>query len=185
MNDQRNSETAGSEARQRRYWPVIAACAVAFLLALIGWNRVHWAPSNSWDLGAIRARFTDMTLQTQEREVHLIFRYALTNTTRRSYRIPPPAVGVLMTRVPEGGMHQMESVRWDPVVIPAGKTVNAQFDVALDPLTAEPYPDLSADELQQQGALNEFAQRHLARMRGLVFFDYQKRYSIELPQGWD
>ncbi|HEY6448086.1 MAG TPA: hypothetical protein VIY53_16610 [Acidobacteriaceae bacterium] len=90
-----------------------------------------------------------------------------------------------MTRIPEGGMHQMESVQWDPVVIPAGKTVNAQFGVALDPLTAEPYPDLSADELQQQDSLNDFAHRHLARMRGMVFFDYQKRYSIELPQGWE
>jgi len=166
----------------KRVW--LALFAVAVLAVALFASRSRWWPQPAWDANAIAAHFVDVTVEKGERDVHVVFHYALTNSTGQVYRMPPPSVGVLMAHMPEGGLHAMDSVVWEPTAIPAGKTVNAEFDVALDPLTAEPYPDLSADELHERGALNDFARRHLARMRGLVFMDYQKRYSIELPQGW-
>ncbi|MFP5230079.1 MAG: hypothetical protein ACLGXA_20875 [Acidobacteriota bacterium] len=157
------------------------AVAATVALTVAGWMAWrHWEDGR-WDNQAIAAQFKDFTVQRQnERDVHLLLRYRLTNATRTPYQLAPPQHGVLMRRVPEGDLEEIDSVVWEPIVIPAGKTADAEFDVTLpsaqDAAGTTPAPD--------DQDLKDFANHELAHMQGLVFFDYGKRYWIDLPKGW-
>ena len=113
------------------------AVVTGVALAAVGWAAWRQWEDGRWDNRAIAAQFRDVTVQRQnEKDVHLLLHYALTNATHRSYRLAGPPLGVLMQRVrqgelKEGELKEMDSVIWDPIAIPAGKTVNAEFDVTL------------------------------------------------------
>lgn len=175
----------GRESVQRRgprritKWMTVATAAVLCLVGWAAWR--HWEDGR-WDNQAIAARFIDLTVQRQNEnnDVHVLLHYALTNATHAAYQLAPPKLGVLMRRVPTGDLEEMDSVVWEPVAIPAGKTVNAEFDVTL-PADQD---QLSAKVTQTDEDLKVFAGHELDRMRGLVFWDYGKRYWIDLPRGW-
>jgi hypothetical protein len=165
--------------RRSRWW--IAAAAGLVLLAAIGWSVWRSRQDYRWNTAAIAAQFRDVTVQRQnEKDVHLLLHYALTNSTHRTYRLASPPLGVLMQRRSEGDLKEMDSAVWDSLVIPAGKTVIAEFDVAV-----EAVQDLgSPEEIHSEQDLQAFAGRQLSSTRGLVFWDYGHRYWIELPRGW-
>jgi ABC-type nickel/cobalt efflux system permease component RcnA len=167
------------QPRRSRWW--IAAAAALVLLAIAGWSIWRHEQDYRWDTQAIAAQFRDVTVQRQdEKDVHLLLHYALTNSTHHNYRLASPPLGVLMQRRPEGALKEMDSVIWDSIVIPAGKTVIAEFDVSLQAVQ-----DLaSPEEIHSAHDLQAFAGHELSGIRGLVFWDYGNRYWIELPRGW-
>lgn len=165
------------------------------LVALLAWYAFRSGPEESWNGRAITARFTDVTIEKTEKDVHLVFHYALTNLTNRAYRLPPPSKGVLMASVsepalqdadaalhePEPGMKDVDSVVWEPaLLIPPGRTVNCEFDISIDPT---PY-GTSLDELREHRRLIVFSGLRLSEMKEFVFLDYANRYVIALPRGW-
>jgi hypothetical protein len=162
------------------------AVVTGVALGAVGWAAWRQWEDGRWDNRAIAAQFRDVTVQRQnEKDVHLLLHYALTNATHRSYRLAGPPLGVLMQRVrpgdlKEGDLKEMDSVIWDPIAIPAGKTVNAEFDVTL--LSVENL--ISPEAIHSEKDLQAFAGHELSRMDGLVFFDYGNRYWIDLPKGW-
>lgn len=162
--------------------------ASAAVLVLAGWMAWRNWEDGRWNDRAIAAQCTGFIVQRQnQRDVHLVLHYNLTNATQKTYRLAAPPLGVIMQRVPEGDLQALDLAVWDPIAIPAGKTVAAVFDVPLagvkDVDNPEENPDTSDETLSDQ-ALQAFANRQLSRIRGLVFYDYGRRYSIDLPKGW-
>jgi hypothetical protein len=175
----REGEPDSQPAASRRKWWMFLATLVA--LAAVGWGAWRRWEDGRWNSQAIAARFTEVTVQRlNEKDVHLLLRYSLTNSTRADYRLASPPLGVLMERAADGGLEEIDSVLWEPIAVPAGKTVNAEFD-----LTVHSVEDLTTPEaIHSEQDLKAFANRELSRLQGLVFFDYGKRYWIDLPKGW-
>lgn len=177
MNPPASPDPVPPRTPHSRWWIVAAAVA----LAVVGYAAWRGWQDTRWDNQAIAARFRDVTVQRlNEKDVHLLLHYALTNSTRKSYRLAAPPLGVLMKRRPDGGLEEIDSVVWDAIAIPAGKTVTAEFDVALQSAQDLPNPEV----LHGSKDLQAFAGRELNGIRGLVFWDYGHRYWIELPRGW-
>ena len=179
MNRSTHSSADPRPPHNARWW-IVAAASLALLVA-VGWSVWRHEQDYRWDTRAIAAEFRDVTIQRQnEKDVHLLLHYALTNSTRHSYRLASPPLGVLMLRPPEGELREMDSVIWDSIVIPAGKTAIAEFDVTLQTVQDLARPE----EIHSAQDLQAFAGHELSGMRGLVFWDYGNRYWIELPRGW-
>src|SRR5260370_12541496 len=140
-------ETQGSDGarqaspKQSKKWVFYAAgfgAGFAIVLVLMVSALVRYnprpKPQKPWNTNAIKVKFTDLTTQLRDAEVHIVFRYALTNTTEVDYLIPNGTDGVLMKGVPDGGLQKFENATWDAhLVIPARKTVNVEFDTSVDP----------------------------------------------------
>lgn len=168
----------GGASRRMKGW---MAVATVVLLSVVGWAAWRYWQDGPWNNRAISAEFRDMIVQRQnDKDVHLLLHYKLRNATHKDYRLASPQLGVLMWRAAEGEMQEIDSVVWEPVAIPAGKTVEAEFDVTL--ASAEDWT--REDSNHSDGELKELADQELSRMEGLVFFDYGKRYWIDLPRGW-
>lgn len=86
-----------------------------------------------------------------------------------------------MSRLPDGDLHEMDSVQWEPSAIAAGKTAEATFDLLIDS-TRE---DMPVGFLRQPQNLSAFVNRHLSRIQRLAFLDYSVHNRIDLPTGWD
>lgn len=173
------TQTLPAEHRTLRNGLIAAGAVVA--VALI-WFIVHRAGMQPWNSQAITARFVDMTVARDQTDVHLVLKYALTNQTGHTYRMPQPTYGELMRRLPDGTMKEVDSVEWDQgTTVPAPGMAEVQFDVAMDPLQYH----IDLDDLAQHDKLVAFEKQRLQEMRGLVFVDYTHHYRIELPRGWD
>lgn len=166
----------------------MAALLGCLLLGVVLWLVLRSPAELPWDNQAITARFQDLTIQQpapdlqKPGDVHVILSYALTNLTGHDYRIPAPSLGVLMKHLPEGGLQEVDSVSWDSqALIPARKTANVQFDVTIP----APSNDAGPEPEHPQQDLGTLGSERLRGIRGLVFFDYGRHYSIELPRGWD
>ena len=121
-----------SQTRTLRHWLVAGVVVVAAALVWIVVDRQREQP---WNGQAVTARFVDMTVARGETDVHLVLSYALTNQTGHTYRMPKPAYGELMRRLPDGTMKEVDSVEWDQsTTVPSPGMAEVQFDVALDPL---------------------------------------------------
>lgn len=157
------------------------AAGTVVAVALI-WFIVHRERETPWNSQAITARFVDMSVAKGQTDVHLVLKYALTNQSGHTYRMPQPTYGELMRRLPDGTMKEVDSVEWDQGTrVPAPGMAEVQFDVVLDPL----HYHIDMEDLAKHDQLVEFEKARLQEMRGLVFLDYTHHYRIELPRGWD
>lgn len=155
---------------------VISLC----LLAGVVWYILRPSREEPWNAHAITATFADLTTQPSGNDVHLIFRYNLTNNTKKNFRLPAPTLGALMRKLPDGKLKEVDSAEWESVLIPAGKTVSEEFDLSIDPTRY----DLTPEEMRVHQALLSFAAERLQNYRALAFFDYGEHYWIDLPRGW-
>jgi hypothetical protein len=173
------AEATRSQNREMRNF--LVGISVVVVLALIWWI-VHRKRDEPWNDQAITARFVEMTVAKGHSDVHLVLKYDLTNQSGHTYRMPQPAYGELMRRLPDGTMKEVDSVEWDEgTTVPAPGMAEVQLDIALDPLNYH----IDMEDLEKHAQLVEFEKERLQEMRGLVFLDYTHHYRIELPRGWD
>lgn len=157
------------------------AVGLAVLAGAIMWYVSLPKTQPQWNPKAITAKYTDLTAQRRDTQVHVVFRFALTNTTNVDYLLPTGVDGVLMKGVPQGGYQKLKNVTWDShVSIPAKKVVNVEFDLPIDPSEY----NIKPEELDGESKLIPFMGRRLKEIDGLVFFDYVNRYEIDMPNGW-
>jgi hypothetical protein len=172
------AESARNENRAFR--SVLLAAGMVVGVALI-WFIVHREREQPWNGQAITARFVDISMAKGKTDVHLVLKYALTNGSGHTYRMPKPTYGELMRRLPDGTMKEVDSVEWDQgTTVPAPGMAEVQLDIALDPL----HYHIDMEDLEKHDQLVEFEKERLSEMRGLVLLDYTHHYRIELPRGW-
>lgn len=169
--------------RARKIALVGAALALVVALGWLGWRARHQPPAEPpWDEQAIAAQFTNLTIRKTEKDLHLIFRYALTNGTDKDYRLPMPKHGVLMKRTEDGALYEVDTAMWEEgMVVPRRRTMVAEFDLSVDPAVY----NTDVEALEKNDNRAAFAKQRLREIRGLVFLDFEKHYRFELPRGWD
>jgi hypothetical protein len=163
----------------------------AVMLAILAGAAYLWMNRpKPWTSAAITATPTRVVAETSGEELHLQFRYALTNHTNADYIIMGPENAALMRRLPgNASLQRLDGAKWDATIrIPVGQTVNVVFDV---PIRLADY-NTTADELNSSdpnstgmpAQYSHFVQSRLGEMDGLVFMDYADRYRIDLPKDW-
>jgi hypothetical protein len=180
-------QEAGHAWRPTRQEWVLGCGAV--LLAVVLWLVLRPAGEAPWNDRAITANFQGLTIQKPvapeeagqtQGDVHVVIRYRLKNGTGKAYPMPEPTHGVLMKSLTGGGWQEVDSVLWDQrMKIPAGKTAEVEFDMAV------PSSDEGVSEDPEQG--KDVMAAGMARLRSienLTFFDYERHYVIHLPRGW-
>jgi len=145
-----------------------------------------------WSLTAITATPAELVFREQGEELHLQFRYALTNNTRTDYVLALPVAAALMRKVPEdSSLAKLNYARWeDNVRIPSRQTVSVMFEVSYnfsdyDTSAAELHGYTPPDNSDPPPALMSFVGSRLKEMDGMAFLDYNARYRIELPKSWN
>jgi hypothetical protein len=166
-----------------------------FALALIvSIGVAQWWSSRpkQWSLTAITAKPAELVFREQGEELHLQFRYALTNNTRTDYVLALPVAAALMRKVPEdSSLAKLNSARWeDNVRIPSRQTVSVMFEVIFslsdyNSAATRLQGYTSAGDASPPPALMSFVASRLKEMDGMAFLDYNARYRIELPKGWN
>ena len=166
------------------------ATLVVCTLALYWWSQ----RPKPWTDSAISAKYAQITLQQEGEEFRLSFEYALTNRTKNPYTLPSNSFGALMRRLPaDKSFDKLDDSSWDDtLVIPPGQSFNMKFKV---PYKLSEYGTTSAKlnaytpnedhKAFAPEALNEFTNRRLSEIDGLVFYDYVNHYRIELPRNWE
>lgn len=110
--------------------------------------------------------------------MHLTVTYGLHNTTDKDYSLP--TIGELMIVNPENkGLDTIDGATWNSAaIIPPSQTVNLKFDI--------PYPlssyNKTAADLADDKSMVSFIEKRLKEIDGFRFFDYEKRYEIDLPK---
>lgn len=159
--------------------PLAAAGVVA--LALLVWLVLRPSSGKAWSDQAITARFLRVSVEKDQKDAELILRYSLENHTGHKYRLPAPVHGELMQKMPDGTLHEVDTVLWDEkTAIPSRGTAVEQFEVSMDALRG----DLQLEHLHRLDKLKVLGNQQLSAMRGLVFVDFAHHYNIELPRGW-
>lgn len=165
---------------------------VLVMAALYWWSSRPPKPP-VWSDSAVTAKFTTITIQNWQDQFHVSFQYALTNDTNTQYSLPIASSGALMRRIPENkALDKYDESSWDSsLVIPPGQTVNVKFDVTYKlsdyGTTSAELEKYEPDEDKKATAsksLVRFINRRLSEADGLVFFDDDKHYRIELPRDW-
>ena len=171
-----------------------AGFGAAFALVLVAVIAAYsyWSERpKQWTSTAITAKPTELSFVSQSDELHLRFRYALTNNTKDEYQVVSPDLGALMKRLPEdSSLDKLEGSAWDGTLrIPPKQTVNVTFDV---PLKLSSYKTTSkalngANPISEEATPEymKFVGNRLKEINGLVLLDYTNRYRIELPKNWD
>lgn len=179
-------------------WGISIGVGFALAASLVIGGAVWWpkrpAKPVTWSDSAITAKLTTITVQNDKDVLHIFFQYALTNHTDSTYSLPMDGGGSLMRRIPEDkSMDKFEGATWDSVLaIPANQTFIEKFNIVYnlsDYGTStselekyEPGENRKEDATQ---ALAKFMNRRLSEIDGLVFYDYENHYRIELPRTWD
>ncbi len=168
-----------------------AGFAVALTVSIVAGQWWSSRPKQ-WSLTAITATPAELVFREQGEELHLQFRYALTNNTRTDYVLALPVAAALMRKVPEdSSLAKLNYARWeDNVRIPSGQTVSVVFEVSYnfsdyDTSAARLHGYPSADNSDPPPALMSFVTSRLKEMNGMAFLDYNARYRVELPKGWN
>ena len=168
-----------------------AGFAIALIVS-IGISQWWSSRPKQWSLTAITATPAELVFREQGEELHLQFRYALTNNTRTDYVLALPVAAALMRKVPEdSSLAKLDFARWeDNVRIPSRQTVSVLFEViynfsAYNTSATKLHGYTSADDSNPPPALMSFVASRLKEMDGMAFLDYNARYRVELPKSWN
>jgi hypothetical protein len=150
---------------------------VVCALALFWWSQ----RPKPWTDSAISAKYTQITLEQEGEELHLVFEYALTNHTKNPYTLPSTYSGALMRRIPsDKSFDKIDGSSWDDtLIIPPGQSFNMKFKVVYKlseyGTTSEKLNTYAPSEDHKAfapEALNEFTNHRLSAIDGFVFYDY-------------
>jgi hypothetical protein len=167
--------------------------AASLVLGIAYWWSNRPPKPAVWSDSAITAKFTTITLQNLHDEIRVSYQYALTNHTQFPYSLPGAGLGSLMRRIPENkALDRFDDGAWDSgLVIPPGQTFNVKFNVTYKlsdynttPADLEKYAP-GEDAKGPSRAFVNFMNKRLAEADGLVFFDNDKHYRIDLPRDWN
>jgi hypothetical protein len=167
--------------------------AASLVLGVVSWWSMRPPKPPVWSDSAITAKFTTMTVQNSQDEIHMSYQYALTNHTNLQYSLPVAGWGSLMRRIPENkALDRFDDSSWDnSLIIPPGQTFNVKFNVIYklsdyNTTTAELEKyEPGEDKTGISHAFVNFMNKRLTEADGLVFFDNDKHYRIELPRDWN
>ena len=153
------------------------AVAASILLGVAMWWSDRPVAPKAMSSQALVGSYSGMEAQIRGDAMHLTVTYGLHNMTDKDYSLP--TIGALMSVNPENrGLDTLEGVTWDSTsVIPPGQTVNLKFDI---PYTLSDYNKTAAD--MNGKAMVDFIEKRLKEIDGFRFFDYGKRYEIDLPK---
>ncbi len=175
-----NLEVPKPPAWKKWFWRSFgfgAGFAVVLMCAM--WWNFRTPEEKPWNATALTAKYTVLTAQVRDEQLHLEWTYAVRNTTERDYHLPGPAYADLMKSLPEnGGLQKLDKATWaTDITIPVNQTVNVEFDV---PISLASF-NIKGQELEPKDKFFEFASKRIKEMNGFVFFDYSSRYQITFP----
>ena len=148
------------------------------LIVSIGITQWWSSRPKLWSFTAITAKPAELVFREQGEELHLQFRYALTNNTRTDYVLALPVAAALMRKMPEdSSLAKLNYARWeDNVRIPSRQTVSVVFEVSYNlsdyaTSAAKLHGYTSADDSNPPPALMSFVASRLKEMDGMAFLD--------------
>lgn len=158
------------------------ALVAAVILGIAIWWSERPVKPKPWDTQAITpAGKNTLEAQVRAEVFHLEPTCNLKNNTSKDYRLTADS-GTLMAVNPDnGGLDKLAYATWDNnTIIPAGRTVNVKFDI---PYNLIEYGQTASD-LADMKKFAAFADKRMAPIKDLKFFDYTARYEIDCPNSW-
>lgn len=159
-----------------------AGCA---LLVFVLGSGLLWYSTRpkAWNSRAITAKFGELTIQRtglgSAADLNAFFVYGIHNALPVDYDLPEQGNAELMGKGKENqNLSILKNASWDAIRIPSNQTVNVKFTLTWH---LADY-NTTAEQLDDEKKLIEFAEKRLKEAYSMEFFDYSKRYEITLPE---
>jgi hypothetical protein len=150
--------------------------ALAMVAGVLLWYTSRPTP---WTSGVITAKYSVLEASRVGDDVHVMFRYALTNNSRNDYSVPSPPSAELMRKASDGTGYVPLHASWESQTIPPGRAINVDFTVSY---ALADYNTTATEIDKTDKALVDFLERRLAEYDGLLLIDHVRRYQIDLPK---
>lgn len=150
--------------------------ALAMGAGVLVWYTSRPAP---WTNGVIAAKYSVLEASRVGDDLHVMFRYALTNNSRNDYSVPSPPSAELMRKASDGTGYVPLHASWESQTIPPGQTINVDFTVSY---ALADYNTTAAEIDKTDRALIAFLEKRLAEYDGLLLIDHVHRYQIDFPK---
>jgi hypothetical protein len=164
---------------------VAFAVTIAAIYALTMW---YQSRPRAWNTNAIKGSFAGlgMAFQPTKDSYLLEFQFDLQNNTRKNYQIDANAF-TMMGNLSKGnvlskefGNYQTSDVTFaGPVFIPPQDKVRVTLRVSY-----QYPPDFTEADKNDVKKVGPSVNRRLSELSGIVIFDQQNHYRIDLPGGW-
>jgi len=162
----------------------------AVLVALFTWYSSRPNPPKPWDAKAITATFDyPETEKVALNAPTIVLYYTLQNKTDLDYRLPKRDLLEVTARLKReksltGGPELLTED--ESVFIPAKQrrrfAIHLKYPIEDD---LGPDPKSKDDHRRRWKLIADFMKTNLSNLDGFVIFDPERRYQIDLPNGWD
>lgn len=156
-----------------------AGVAFAFSLVAAGcyWYTTRARP---WDKDALKAKFSAFTYQARQEAFVITIEYALENTTKKDYTLPPDTVVLERMLYDSGYGNTLNAEIVGNVFIPAKHEMIVKIQISYK------YEDLNTtfQETVDEKKSEIFAFKRLNRIDDFELFDKENKYEIDLPNQW-